>query len=424
MRRRNSAKSSSTLARSKSTASVRSAIQRLEHIDPVTAERDAHIAATLSFTRAGLAPDPEMRAWVSRNHNRSAHMISWPEYPADHGRPRSERAPHDFEENGLRRQQSVRFVGQGSRSMRPHSQGNDNSSDAGTIRRRNILKDVGNLPVSQASGQIERPFVSTYTTNYVDSLPPVESFRPLDECGPQPASYRKLRTSRSMFASSNQAPTTEYYFDDSQTQSNTQPALRRQSMQDMKENRSVAKSTGLRTPKSTSFLRIRDVVGFAQTSSRQKNDLAVQDAGDSFRRDVEDQQYLKPRSSIFFSKTKKNQSSLSPRKSMRQFSSNAHTAGSASTQTVGKDASLRRKARKVSNSLKTKLKEIFRRSKKEELIAVANETEPADVVENQEGVETEQDDPYMDIIDSGLTDACSILQVPSRLRGFVLVEEA
>ncbi|KZL75890.1 hypothetical protein CT0861_00966 [Colletotrichum tofieldiae] len=415
MRRHNSATSRSTLTRSKSTAAVRPAIQRLEHIDPVTAERDAHIAATLSFSLAGLAPDPEMRDWVSRNRNRSVHMGSWPEDPADHGRPQSERAPHDFEENGLRRQQSVRFVRQGSRSVRPHSQGNDNSSDAGTIRRRNVLKDVGNRPMSQASDKVERPFVSTYTTKYVASLPPVESFRPPDECAPPPSSYRKLRTSRSMFTSSNQAPTTKYHFDDSQEQSNTQPALRRQSMQDMKENGSVARSVGLRTLKSTSFLRVRDAGGSAQTSSRQRNDLAVQDAEDSFRRDVEDQQYLKPRSSIFFPKTKKSQGSLGPRKSMRQFSSNAHATGSANTQTVSKDASLRRKARNVSNSLKTKLKEIFRRSKKEVLTTAASEPEPADVVQSQEDMETEQDDAYMDIIDPGLTDECSISQVPSRV---------
>ncbi|GKT42554.1 uncharacterized protein ColSpa_02735 [Colletotrichum spaethianum] len=347
-------------------------------------------------------------------------MSTWPEDPADHIRPQSEHARHNFKENSPHRQQSVRFARQGFSSRRSQSQDNDYSSDTGTIRHRNILKDVGNCPTSQASSKPERPFVSTYTTNYVLSLPTVESFGTLDECAPPPTSYQKLRKSRSMFAASNQAPTTKYDFNDSPEQPNMLPALRRQSMQDMKENRSPTKSFGLRGPKSASFLRVRDAMIGARTSSRQQNDLAVQDAEDNFRRDVEDQQYLKPRSSVFFSKSKKSQSSLGLRKSMREFSSDAHIPGSANTMTASKDASLRRKARKVSNSLKAKLKDIFRRSKKGELTIVANETKPVDVAKNQESMETEQDDPYMDIVDPDLTDECSI----SRLRDFIPVKEA
>ncbi|KAK1985409.1 hypothetical protein LZ30DRAFT_584202 [Colletotrichum cereale] len=410
MRRRNSTKSGSTLSRSKSTASFRSAVQRLEYIDPAIAERDAHIAATLSFCRAGIASDPEMRPWLSRNHSRSVHMETWPEDPTG-----DDRSLHDFEENGIRRQQSVRFVKQGSRSKRPQSQENDDSSKTGTIRRRNILKDVGNRPQSQASGQVESSFLSTYTTNYIDSLPPADSFRPPDECAPPPASYRNLRKSRSMFAPSNQDPATKYYFDDSPKQSNGKLALMPQSMQEMKENRSPTKPVGLRAPKSTSFLKMRGAMSVARTRSRQQNDLAVQDAEETFRRDIEDQQKLKLRSSIFFPRAKKSQTSLGLRKSMREFGSNAHLADTADSLTVSKDASLRKKARKVSNSLKAKLKEIFRRGKKDQLPSVTKENKPVNVVGNEDGMESEQDDPYMDIIDPVLTDECSISQVPSRV---------
>ncbi|KAK2038216.1 hypothetical protein LZ31DRAFT_609275 [Colletotrichum somersetense] len=410
MRRRNSTKSGSTLTRSKSTASFGSAVQRLEHIDPVIAERDAHIAATLSFCRAGLASDPEIRPWLSRNHSRSDHMESWPEDPAG-----DDRSQHDFAENGIRHQQSVRFVRQRPRSKRPQSQENDASSDAGTIRRRNILKDVGNRPQTEASGKIGRSFVSTYTTNYVDSLPPVDSFEPPDECAPPPASYRKLRKSRSMFVPSNQASATRYYFNDSPEQVDRKPSLQPQLMQDVKENKSPTGPVGLRTLKSTSFLKLRGAVSLARTSSRQLKDLAVQDAEETFRRNVEDQQKLKPRASIFFPRTKKSQSSLGLRKSMRDFGSDAHLAGTANPLTVSKDASLRKRARKVSNSLKAKLKEIFGRSKKDKLTTVASEKEAVNVVGNEDGMESEQDDPYMDIIDPILTDECSISQVPSRV---------
>ncbi|EFQ32748.1 hypothetical protein CGRA01v4_09312 [Colletotrichum graminicola] len=407
MRRRNSTKSGSTLTRSKSTASFRSAVQRLEHIDPVIAERDAHIAATLSFCRVGLASDPEIRPWLSRNHSRSGRMESWPEDPTG-----DDRFQHDFEENGIRRQQSVRFVRQGSRSKRLQSKDNDASSDADTIRRRNILKDVGNRTQTQSSGKVGRSSVSTYTTNYVNSLPPVDSFGPADECAPPPASYRHLRKSRSMFSPLNHTPATTYYFNDSSKQVNRESSLQPQFVQDMKENKSPTESMGLRAPKSASFLKLRGTASVARTSSRKLNDLAVHDAEETFRRNIEDQQKLKPRSSIFFPRTKKSQSTLGLRKSMREFGSDAHLADTANPLTVSKDASLRKKARKVSNSLKSKLKEIFGRSKKDKPASVANENEAVNVG-NEDGMESEQDDPYMDIIDPVLTDECSISQVPS-----------
>ncbi|KAK1964166.1 hypothetical protein LY78DRAFT_165569 [Colletotrichum sublineola] len=409
MRRRNSTKSGSTLTRSKSSASFRCAVQRLEHIDPVIAERDAHIAASLSFSRAGLASDPERRPWLSHDHNRSGHMGSWPEDPTS-----DDRSQHDFEENGISRQQSVRLVGQGSRSRHAQNQANDTSSDTDTIRRRNILKDVENRPQTQAPGKFGRPFVSTYTTNYVDSLPPVDSFRPPDECAPPPASYRNLRKSQSMFTPSNRTPAIKYYFNDSSKQMDRQPSLQPQSMQDMKEKKSPTKPMELRAPKSTSFLKLRGTVGVAQTSSRLQNDLAVQDAEETFRRNIEDHQRLKPRSSIFFPRTKKSQTTLGLRKSMREFGSDAYLTGTTTPLTVSKDASLRKRARKVSNSLKAKLKEIFGRSKKEKPATVANENGAVNIVGN-DGMESEQDDPYMDIIDPVPTDECSISQVPSRV---------
>ncbi|KAK1656192.1 hypothetical protein BDP81DRAFT_305611 [Colletotrichum phormii] len=419
MRRHNSAKSRSTLTRSKSTASVCSAIQRLEHIDPDTAKRDAHIAATLSFSRANPNIDMGMGLETSRQCQRSVNMETWPENPSSP--PQSEFKQLGHNDGGLRRQQSVRFVKQESRTKRQQSQSNDDSSDLGTIRHRGVLTDVVNQPASRISRPIERPFVSTYTTNYINSLPPSESFVSPDECAPAPASYRRLRKSRSMLSPLN--PTglrrpSKIYLSESPEQENVQPALRRQSMQDMKDSKPPPKKTlGLRNPKSMSFLKIRSVLESDRIGSRQQIDLAVQEAEDSFRKDIEEQRHLKPRPSTIFSKAKKGQASLSLRRSMRDFSADVRSLGAEDSLAVNKDASLRKKARKVSSSFKTKLKEMFRRNKKDDLVVTASkpQLEASNAVHGLIGDDNEQDDAYMDITDPVLLDECSISQVPSRV---------
>ncbi|KAK7455369.1 hypothetical protein CaCOL14_003481 [Colletotrichum acutatum] len=419
MRRHNSIKSRSTLTRSKSTASVRSAVQRLEHIDPATAERDAQIAATLSFSRANHNADMGMGFETSRQFQKPVNMKTWSENPSSQLPSESDR----FSSNagGLPRQQSIRFVKQESRTKRQQIQINDNSSDMGTICHQSVLKDIVNQPASRACRSAERPFVSTYTTNYINSLPPSESFGSPDECAPAPASYRRLRKSRSMFSPLN--PTglrrpSKTYLRESPEQENVQPALRRQSMQDMKENKPSPKKTlGLRNPKSMSFLKIRGILDPDRLGSRQQIDLAVQEAEDSFRKDVEEQRQLKSRPSTKFSKAKKGQASLSLRRSMRNLSADVQSLGPKNGLVISKDASLRKKARKVSSSLKSKLKEMFRRSKKNGLVVEASEplSKVSNVAQDLVGVDNEQDDAYMDIADPVLLDECSISQVPSRI---------
>lgn len=310
---------------------------------------------------------------------------------------------------------------QGSQIKRQQSQRNDDSSDIGTICHRSVLKDVANQPARRTCRTVERPFVSTYTANYINSLPPSESFGSPDDCAPAPASYRGLRKSRSMFAPLN--PTglrrpSKTYLSESPEQENAQPALRRQSMQDMKENRPSPKKTlGLRNPKSMSFLKIRGVLDSDRLGSRRRIDLVVQEAGDSLRKDVEEQRHLKPRPSTIFSKAKKGQASLSLRQSMRDFSAEVQPLGPENGLVINKDASLRKKARKVSSSLKSKLKEMFRRSKKDDLVVAPSESPPkvSNVVQDLVGVDNEQDDAYMDIVEPVSLDECSISQVPSRV---------
>ncbi|KAK1475806.1 hypothetical protein CTAM01_15623 [Colletotrichum tamarilloi] len=346
-------------------------------------------------------------------------MKTWSENPSSQLPSESDRLSSNA--GGLRRQQSIRFVKQGARTKRKQSQINDDSSDIGTVCHRSVLKDVANQPASRTCRTAERPFVSTYTTNYINSLPPSESFGSPDECAPAPASYRRLRKSRSMFAPLNpiglRRPS-KTYFSESPEQENVQPALGRQSMQDMKENKpSPKKILGLRNPKSMSFLKIRGVLDSDRLGSRQQIDLAVQEAEDSFRKDVEEQRQSKPRPSTIFSKAKKGQASLSLRRSMRDFSADVQSLGPENGFVINKDASLRKKARKVSSSLKSKLKDMFRRSKKDDLVVEASgpPSKVSNVVQDLVGVDNEQDDAYMDIADPVLLDECSISQVPSRV---------
>ncbi|KAK1701166.1 hypothetical protein BDP55DRAFT_722408 [Colletotrichum godetiae] len=346
-------------------------------------------------------------------------METWPENPSSPPRNEFNQLGHNY--GGPRRQQSVRFVKQESRTKRLQSQINDDSSDLGTIRHRGVLTDVVNQPASRISHPVERPFVSTYTTNYINSLPPSESFVSPDECAPAPASYRRLRKSRSMFSPLN--PTglrrpSKTYLSESPEQENVQPALRRQSMQDIKDSKPPPKKTlGLRNPKSMSFLKIRSALESDRIGSRQQIDLAVQEAEDSFRKDIEEQRHLNPRPSTIFMKAKKGQASLSLRRSMRDFSADVRSVGVEDSLAVNKDASLRKKARKVSSSLKTKLKEMFRRNKKDDLVVTARKSqlEASNAVHGFIGDENEQDDAYMDITDPVLLDECSISQVLSRV---------
>ncbi|KAL0937472.1 uncharacterized protein CTRU02_207203 [Colletotrichum truncatum] len=321
-------------------------------------------------------------------------------------------------ENHLQPQRSVRFV----------KQGRDGTSG---MRRRSVLGRVENQQIIDlAFPENEAPRVSSYTTNYIKSLPPVELYRPLDECASAPSSFRSLRKSRSMIAPTNLAVDAGYFFSNSPSLERRDFARKRKSMVNIRDSKPSKNNQGLRTPKSTSILNNCD----RTTNTR----VAVHDAvdarlkpSDPFRN--QEEQLLRSRPSRLFTLNMKNKK-VKPRtvpdpntaiesnkdqERLRSHASNHFASqqqgirqsmrkGSTNTLYVSKEGSFAKQARKVSSGLKSKLKTLFHRKKKN-----GTKRGGKGQVETVDDVDAE-DDPYMDIADP-MTDECSVSQVPSRV---------
>ncbi|KAM5349112.1 hypothetical protein ACJ41O_008935 [Fusarium nematophilum] len=263
-------------------------------------------------------------------------------------------------------QQSVRFAGPSARPRRNlasrASEGRDSPTKTSSRSR------VGNAnarPSSTLSFHGEGPQGYSHTRRYLESLqPPDACYSPEDDAVSMPASFRRLRKSRSMLTSSNR-PTTASSVNttvkgrlpptDSLFRANT-------------ENEPLKDSTaGLRASTSMSFLRNRRGTAASRSDSRAENDLAVQLARERFREQVEQQGRLTSRPSMIFrSKNRRSEGSTGLRKSLRNSSNNSTVLSSTfSTNSISapKQPGLRRTARKVSNSLRSKLKGLFTRGK-------------------------------------------------------------
>ncbi|KAF7559335.1 hypothetical protein G7046_g4814 [Stylonectria norvegica] len=369
------------LSRSKPTSSVvRSSIHALDFIDPVEAERDAHIAALLSY---------------GRGHGRYSHdMVPLPRDPASFVSERADSVTsstrQSLERSGsktggqsdvasactLKRQQSVRFAGPSARPRRTlASRASENHESLPISKARlNILADTGNRPASTQSYSVRASNAHSLTQRYLHSLQePYEYYTPEDDVASEPSSYRKVRKSKSMSTSSNgQVP--GYYFNNGTPKKSKAQQVESRYKPLNKENAPLRDSSliapKLRAPKSMSFLRSRRDRAVSRSSSRAENDLAVHLAREKFRQQVEQQGSLRSHPSMFFrSKNKRSESSMGFRKSLRNSSNNSTTLSSAfsgDTISIPKQAGLRKTARKVSKTLKTKLKGLFTRPKSTE----------------------------------------------------------
>lgn len=403
MLRRNSSRNKQRrpLGRSKSTNSVvRNPVHTLESIDPIVAERDAHIAATLSYYRAMGRNSSDMPAmareqsgvdWArSNNNNTSTHGLSRSESTVSRQDAADTACP-------LKRQQSVRFAGPNARPRKPlasRARANTGSRTEGPLRLR-VLGDAN--PRSDD--------VSLRT--YIDRLqPPPEYYTPEDDVASVPSSYRKLRKSKSMFT-----PTPAGSQDKSSELTRRWVAQSRFSILNKENEPMTDATTGLRAPKSTSFLRQRREQTASRTSSRAENDLAVQLAREKFRDQVEQQSRLKSHPSMFFrSRFKSSESSTGFRRSLRNVSNNSTGLSSAfsnNSLSIAKHSGLRKTARKVSQSLKGKLKGLFRKSKS------ANDTpgEPEGHTRDHES----DDDSCLDVEDLPPPEEASMSRVTSRM---------
>lgn len=394
MLRRNSSKSSrrKLLNRSKSTSSIhRNPVEDLQLFDPVIAERDAQIAARLSYQRAhgrkmaypqalgGLSsaggtktPSPNF----DRSRNNSRLMVR------SEGAVSRQSTVDGEETRGgiLKHQKSIRFAGPTAKPRRVlASRATEPQVSTSESTSRLTIAAPSLVVPPRAHSSFSRYRDSTYTLTPANPLRTVTpdhgggssrdeapSFTALRE-----QSARQLRKAKSMYTGS------EYFdslFQDSPGEAGETQALPRSryaALNKDKENERdspALESNSLRAPKSMSFLRSR-----RNHSSSQSVDFAVRMAQETSNKHNETQSRLKSQPSMLFrSKSRRAESSMSFRKSLRNSSNTSADASALSGNSLAipkAGGSLRNTARKVSRSLKTRFKGMFGRNSSEDSMA-------------------------------------------------------
>ncbi|KAK0729870.1 hypothetical protein B0H67DRAFT_560092 [Lasiosphaeris hirsuta] len=445
MLRRHSIKSKSDLQRRKSTSSVHSV--HLEHIDPALAQRDAQIAASEAFTRA------QSRAKLD--------MPLFPPTPDSSPRRRqiersgSSRDDKNGDENGqasskgLYRRQSVRFMG-------PFSVQGKSYQDGSACTKSDSM-DIDRAP-AQTEGKRAVYSPQSYTHDRLTTHPPKRPYRappppppiplpgiaagyihalaagdeyytPEDDIASAPSSYRRLRRSRSMFASEeNQVRKSQEHSSSllggrlqSSKPSPTSYA-RRMLHSDPRDDKNSRMAPPLRTPRSMSFLKTRHILTGSRTS-RDGNpegspvlEVPSPPENKPLTAAQSTPQLYSKASAVFFSRNRRTEPII--RKSLRDHSLTDGSVGVHSTapgMPLGKEDGFKTKARKASKSLKTKFKSLFSLSKSEE----DPPSIPSQHIESQRTylsdgfgslVFSEAGQDLQSILDSG-----SIHKVPSRL---------
>ncbi|RSL72877.1 hypothetical protein CEP51_011843 [Fusarium floridanum] len=371
MLRRNSSRNKGRrpLSRSKSTSSVvRNPVHALESIDPAVAERDAGIAAVLSYHRAQERPSSE--------------MIVCPRDPAsffpDSSDGATSMARQSLERSGsvTSRQgtaTSVRFAGPAAARPRRNlalraSEGRDSPTKA--TSRINVFGNTSTRPSSTMSFHTDRPAHYSLTRRYLESLqPPDACYSPEEDAVSMPFSFRKLRKSRSMYTSSRATTTgnaSSYSMPAKGRLPPTHSLYRAPNNENEPPKSDTSDATGLRASTSMSFLKNRRGMA-SRTSSRAENDVVVRLAREKYREQMEEQERLQAQSSATIrSKNRRSEGSTGLRKSLRNSSNNSTVLSSAFSSngtSVFKQQGLRKTARKVSNGLRSKLKGLFTRGK-------------------------------------------------------------
>lgn len=383
MLRRNSSKSSrrSRLSRSKSTSSItRNPVQDLQLFDPVIAERDAHIAARLSYQRAHnqtmAYPQGDGRSGPSNTSS----ALRFERSNSNRLKARSEGAAsrqgilddNTDDIHGLKHQKSIRFAGPSARPRR-------NLASRATEHQMPTSSSVSKL--SMAETTIVHRGSRNFGSRNRDSSFTLTSVSPLHSLASEHGvsqpddvqSQRQVRKSRSMFTSSDQFDSLfQSTVKEDKDGQDTVPSRSRYAVLNKENERAtppLSTTPSLRAPKSMSFLRSRRDHSSSQSGTRLDNDLAVQLAREKFKEQVESQSKLKSQPSLFFrSKNRRTESSMGLRKSLRNSSNTSAALSSAfsgDSLSVPKAGSLRTTARKVSQTLKTKFKGIFGRKSSE-----------------------------------------------------------
>ncbi|KAK3336433.1 hypothetical protein B0T19DRAFT_38885 [Cercophora scortea] len=397
MLRRLSVKSKSDLKRRKSTSSTHGV--HLEHIDPAVAQRDAQIAACEAYSRAQnrtrsetplFPPTPE-----SSPRRRQANSSGI-------ARDENKTPCHEREHSqDLRHRQSVRFMGPCSvqgrsnqgRGTDPRRGSTDLDPDTPQERDeydRNSLDSyiLGNNDKRHSAQQPCRPSrdpppvpLPRIAADYLDALVAGdEYYTPEDDIASAPSSFRRLRRSRSMFTSDEDDDIrrsqegTHSFLSGVLHGSKVAPSFtnRRMLHSDNRDNKPSPTAPQLRAPKSMSFLRTRNIPSGSNTSGDCNNRslgppeiLRLSEDNKSHASEQGSPRLLSKPSTFFSSRSRRSEPGI--RKSLRS-SSPVGGSGTANDQTtpLGKEDGLKVKARKVSKSLKTKLKSLFSLAKSEE----------------------------------------------------------
>lgn len=317
MLRRNSCKSQNhrPLSRSRSSVSVaRNAVHELTGIEPLAAERDAYLAATISYSKTQPSQG--------------------------NGPPKSPR---------LHRQHSVRFAGPNAQPQRK-------------LATRASMAAVGNMNMTRRLAGSQQLSQSSY--------------EPGDDAAS--LSYARLRKSRSMYSSS--MPKSPNYLTANGDHSDVFDAwgvTPRFSSLAKKENEPFRGLDGpaLRTPKSMGFLsnsHDRSSCRASISSGR----VSDQHAQGSFDETPGRSAHLQSRPSSFFrSSHKYTPNTTGFPKSLRTSSTNtavlssAHAYGTSISNVALKQPKLRTTARKISKSLKSRIKGLFSRPKSRDCTA-------------------------------------------------------
>ncbi|KAI0967885.1 hypothetical protein F4678DRAFT_482904 [Xylaria arbuscula] len=337
MHRRNST-NPRRLDRRKSVTSVKSV--HLEHILPQTAERDALVAATQAFARARerSATDSNSPRWP-------------PPRPPHHSKTRSDDAPPC-------RQQSIRFVQPRPSRPTPSSVMVQESSPSSCISR-GLPRHVADIsvdprPSSSASASGMVCATKGAAGDYINTLFTAdEYYTPEDGIASLPSSYRKLRKSRSMFTNRQAMTTPEQSNVAKSSVSANQLPQPASSYFRHSGGDEIVPPRRLKTPKSMGFLRdFRDNFVPAFKSEDDATPFAPINAFNA--KETREKGHLRQKSSRFFRPRLPSEERVF-RKSMRDTSNSTVSMSG----TTSKDGSLRFKARKVSQGVKHKLKNLF-----------------------------------------------------------------
>ncbi|EAQ89762.1 hypothetical protein CHGG_06381 [Chaetomium globosum CBS 148.51] len=373
MLRRRSLKPKPDLKRHKSTSSAAQGVI-LEHLDPVLAHRDAHIAAWEACARAQNRTMAEIPLFPMTPQSSPQHRPSELTAAGQDSRDRGDA-------QDLRRRQSVRFMGPCSTQTAirgPHASGSSKDRNRDSTDTQEGGHEISNQPTNEDQNEkapsppsrvpppVPLPHIAA---GYLDALAAAEEYyTPQDDIASAPSSYRRLYRSRSMFTDSPGNKSVKL---------KPPPPLasRRFFRSDPSDVKPPHDDTApaLRTPKSMSFLSSRRSQSRFNTN---RDRTALEPTPSSLSGVPENASLiteksmprLRYKSSIFFGSLSHQAGPKMHHKTLR---------GSSFTEDLGKPSStphshseqsstLRLRARNVSRSLRIKLKGLFSGAKSED----------------------------------------------------------